>query len=113
MIKDSEVCNFADDNAIYKYDDSIETIVRLLNRDINDALQSIKFNQIAANPDKFQVVFMGLENGRKLSFEINGRSLRITEEVKRIGIMIDSKLQFQSHVAAICKTVNQMIKAFT
>ena len=39
MIKDSEVCNFADDNTIYTFDDSIETILRLLKGDINNALQ--------------------------------------------------------------------------
>ena len=30
-----------------------------------------------------------------------------------IGITIDSKLQFQSHVEAICKTANQKVKAFS
>ena len=56
---------------------------------------------------------MGLEKGQKLSFEINGISIRITEEVKLLGITIDSKLQFQSHVEAICNTANQKVKAFS
>ena len=34
-------------------------------------------------------------------------------EVKLLGITIDSKLQFQSHVEAICKTANQKVKAFS
>ena len=32
-----------------------------------------------ANPDKFKVIFIGLEIGQKLSLEINGISLRTTE----------------------------------
>ena len=67
MIQDSEVCNFADDNTIYIFDDNIETILRLLKRDINNALQWFKYNQMAANPDKFQVISLGLEKGQKLS----------------------------------------------
>ena len=66
---------------------------------------------MAANPDKFQVIFMGLEKGQKLSIEINGISIRTTEEVKLLGITIDSKLQFQSHVEAIFMTANEKVKA--
>ena len=68
---------------------------------------------MAANPDKFQVIFMGLEKGQKLSLEINGISIRKIEEVKLLGIMIDSKLQFQSHVEATCKMADQKVKAFS
>ena len=46
-----------------------------------------------------------------MSLEINGISIRTTEEVKLLGITIDSKLQFQSHVDAICKAANQKVKA--
>ena len=56
---------------------------------------------------------MGLEKGEKLSLKINGISVRTTEEVKLLGITIDLKLQFQSHVEAICKTANQKVKAFS
>ena len=113
MSKDSEIFNFTDDNTIYALDDSIETILGLLKRDINNALQWFKYNQMAANPNKSQVIFMGLEKGRKLSLEINVISIKITEEVKLLGITIDSKMQIQSHVEAICKTANQKVKAFS
>ena len=56
---------------------------------------------------------MGLEKGQKFNLEINGISIRTTEEVKLLGIMINSKLQCQSHVEAICKTANQSVKAFS
>ena len=56
---------------------------------------------------------MGLEQGQKLSLEINRISIRTTEEVKLLGIAIDSKLQFQSHVETICKTADQNVKVFS
>ena len=56
---------------------------------------------------------MGLDKGQKLSLEINGLSIRTTEEVKLLGISIDSKLQIQSHVEAICKIANQKVKTFS
>ena len=67
VFQDSEVCNFADDNTIYAFDDNIETILRLLKGDVNNALQWFKYNQMAASLDKFQVIFMGLENGQTFS----------------------------------------------
>ena len=113
MIEDSEVCNFVDDNTIYAFDDSMEAISRLLKVDINNAVDWFKYNQMAANLDKFQVMFMGLEKGQTLSLKINGISIRTTEEVKLLRITINSNLQYQSHVEAICKTANQKVKAFS
>ena len=68
---------------------------------------------MVSNPDKFQVTFIDLEKGEKLSLDINGISIGTTEEVKLLGTTTDSKLQFQSHVEAICKTANQKVKAFS
>ena len=63
VIENSEVCHFTNDKTIYEFDDSIETILRLFKGGINNALQWFKYNQIATNPDKSQVIFMGLEKG--------------------------------------------------
>ena len=49
---------------------------------------------MAANSGKFEVIFMSLEKGQILGLEINDISIRTTEEVKLLGITIDSKLQF-------------------
>ena len=70
---------------------------------IESEVQWFKYNEMAANPGKFLVIFMGLEKGQTLSLEINDITIRTTEEVKLLGITIDSKLHFQSHVEAICK----------
>ena len=106
MIKDSEVCNYA-------FDDSIETILGMVKGDIHNALKWFKYSQLATNADKYQVIFTGLEKLRKLSLEINGISIRITEEGKLLEITIDSKVHFHGHVEAICKTANQKVKAFS
>ena len=113
VIEDSQVCNFTDDYTIYAFDDGIEAISRLLKGDVNNALEWFKYDQMAANPEKFQVMFTDLEKGQKLSLEINRIPLRAIEEAKLLGIMIDSKLPFQSYVETICKTANQKVKALS
>ena len=52
------------DNTICTSDDSIDSILRSLKGDINNALKWFKYKQLVANPDKFQVIFMGLEEGQ-------------------------------------------------
>ena len=112
-VENSQVCNFADDNTIYSCEDSIDNILRSLKGDIDNALKWFKDNRMVANPDKFQVIFMGLEKGQKVSLEINGQPIKTTEEVKLLGITIDSKLQFHNHVEGICKKASQRVKAFS
>ena len=112
-VENSQVCNFADDNTIYSCEDSIDNILRSLKGDIDNALKWFKDNRMVANPDKFQVIFMGLEKGQKVSLEINGQPIKTTEEVKLLGITIDSKLQFHNHVEGICQKASQKVKAFS
>ena len=50
--------------------------------------------------------------GQRLNLERNDISKRTTKEVKLLGITIDSKLQFLSHVETVCKTAKQNVKAF-
>ena len=62
---------------------------------------------MAANPEKFPVIFMGLGKDQKLSLEINCQHIKTAKEAKLLGITINSKLQFQSRVEAIYKTASQ------
>ena len=55
----------------------------------------------------------GLWKGQKLSLQIRCIFIGTVEEAKLLGITIDSKLQFQSHVAAMCNMANQKVKAFS
>ena len=56
---------------------------------------------------------MRLNKGQKLNLEINGISIKTTEEVKFLGIKIDSKFQFQSQVEALYKTENKKDNVFS
>ena len=69
MIENPETGSFADDNTIQTFDDSKATIIRLLKGDINNALEWFEYNQMAANPDRFKVIFMGHEKGRKVNLK--------------------------------------------
>ena len=58
-----------------------------------------------SNPEKFQVLALGLKAMKEcLSFNLgNNCMIQCEEEVKLLGVTIDFKLSFNSHISNICK----------
>ena len=70
-------------------------------------------NELVANPEEFQLVFFGLKENLELSSEINGDVIKISDTVKLLGVIIDSKLRFNEHVKIVCQKTNNKVKAFS
>ena len=68
---------------------------------------------MVANPEKFQLIFFGLKENHELSIEINGDVINMSDTVKLLGVIIDSKLRFNEHVKIICQKTNNKVKAFS
>ena len=62
-------------------------------------------NQMQANPDKFQALVLGLKAMKEcLSFNLgNICVIQCEKEVKLLGVTIDFKLSFNSHISNICE----------
>ena len=67
---------------------------------------------MVANPTKLQVMFLGLKKNQNLVLEINGEAITTSKEVKLLGVTTDSKLNFKSHVKALCVKTNRKVSAF-
>ena len=102
-IQHSQVCNFADDNTIYACGQSLDSVVSNIEKDMKIAIDWYQDNEMVANPEKFQLMFLGLKDDLKLCIDINGNVVQMTDSVKLLGITIDSKLNFKEHVKSICK----------
>ena len=64
---------------------------------------------MVANPSKFQSIFPGTDG--KIVIDIGTFSIENSQEVQLLGVTIDSKLTFYSHVKNICKRALSKIKA--
>ena len=69
--------------------------------DVKIAIDWYKNNDMVANPDKFQLMFIGLKDDTKLCIDINGIVVKMTDDVKLLGVTIDSKLNFNQYVQSI------------
>ena len=73
---------------------------------MREAMNWYKLNEMAANPEKFQLMFFGLKEDHELSIEINGNTIKMSGTVKLLFAFIDSKLRFNEHIKTICKKTN-------
>ena len=111
FIHESDVCNFADDNSIYTSGKTIEEVTCKLERDMKIAMQWFRDNSMAANPKKFQLMFLGTKNIVKKCLNIDGNKCISTTSILLLGINIDWKLSFNNHVNVICSKAATKLKA--
>ena len=95
--------NYADDNTICSYGDDVSEVKSALEKATLTAMKWFKDNYMKVNPDKFQAIVLGNKDDvNDLSFDINGSSIKPTKCVKLLGVHIDDKLSFDSHISIIC-----------
>ena len=113
FIEETQIFNFSDDNTVYSCDKTIEQVALKLEHDIPRVLNWLKYNSMVANPAKFQVMFLGIKHKPRLCININGNYLPASDKVKLLGVRIDCKLNFNSHVENLCKRSNQKINSLS
>ena len=109
FIEKSDICNFADDNTLYSCSKSIAEILEPLKHDIISLLAWFKSNQLVANPDKFQLMFLGIPKSAEYDLLLYGHRIKPSDHVKLLGITIDNKLKFDLHVNNLCTAANRKI----
>ena len=114
FIQETEVCNFADDTTIYSCLLNYEEVVHKLSNDTYIVLNWFKVNSMAANPGKFQIMFLGSKiDNSKITFAVENKQIKWKREVKLLGITIDEKRTFTRHIANICSLANNRLRALT
>ena len=63
-----------------------------------------------ANPDKFQAIAIEPKTQKlNISFNVNNNIITCDEEVKLLGVTIDFKLNFNTHVSNVCKKASRQL----
>ena len=111
FMKDAEICNFADDNTLSVLENDIDSLIYKLESDLQRALVWLDENSLVANPKKFQFMILGLKQKHNLCIDIDGNVIKASKSVKLLGIIIDNKLNFDSHIKEMCKKASRNISA--
>jgi len=110
--QESEICNFADDNTLYAFGKSVTEVKSTLDREVSSLLYWFDINSMAANPAKFQVMFLGTKEPIS-DFCIKDIYIPVSDCVKLLGITIDRKLSFKDHISlsSVCNRASCKTKA--
>ena len=110
ITQSSSICNFADDNTIYCCNNNILDLNNTLQNEVLVFLEWFENNQLVANPDKFQLMYLGyrLNNVDTLpKISLSHVEIKPKKSVKLLGVTLDNKLDFNEHVNNICKVASQ------
>ena len=112
FIQETEVCNFADDTAIYSCSSNYEEATQKLSADTHLVLNWFRINSMVASPSKFQIMFLGSNiDNNEITFMVEDKKVKSKAEVKLLGITIDDKLSFNKHISNLCSTASNCLRA--
>jgi hypothetical protein len=88
----------------------LDQLITVLERDSLTLIDWFTENQMKANPDKFQAIAIGKKTkNENISFNLNGNIIKYEDEVKLLGVAIDFELNFNTHIANICKKASRQL----
>ena len=71
-IQHSRVCNFADNNTMYACRQNLDSVTSNIESDMKAAICWHKNNEMVANPENFQLMFIGLKGDIKWQLSTDG-----------------------------------------
>ena len=114
FVKESDICNYADDNTLSVADLEIETIIHILTLDISVLNKWFTNNGLVLNEDKCQ--FLILQSPRAIKNEIStitfrNKTISECDKGKLFGITLDNNLTMADHIQKICKQASNKLHA--
>ena len=125
-----DIFNFADDNTIDACGNDVTQVIKSLEQDLKAALRWFEVNCLIANPQKFQLMFLGLKGDESYclsvptnlspKFKIFNESsfqfgsniiIKSVHLVKLLGLVIDRKLSFNTHIDKMCSKAKSSVAA--
>ena len=105
------VHNYADDNTLSCFAETIPELVSYLESDSYVAISWFLSNKMIVNPDKFQALIIDKRKSDHSNIKlcIDNVIVKSSNTVKLLGVCIDQKLNFDEHITNICRSAaNQL-----
>ena len=110
LVKDTEICNYADDTTIFACGSDLGLVLESLEGDA--ALLSLWFenNYMKMSEDKSHLLVFGNKDN-DVTVNISGSLIKESDEEKLLGVTLDKTLNFKTHVNNLCKKASQKLHA--
>ena len=108
VISDTDFCSYADDNTVYNSGNSIDEVVSSLQESAEKLFQWISHNQMKENTDKCHLI---VSTDEPIEIRVGESLIKNNICEKLLGVKIDNKLNFDTHVKGLCNKANNKIRA--
>ena len=68
-----------------------------------------KENRLQGNFTKYGSILISKQKGANINIDIDGNTVSHYQNIKLLGVNIDSQLTFNDHISEICKKVSQRV----
>ena len=112
-IKKATLHNYADDNTLAAFSNTVPNLVRILEQESNVAIDWLERNQMIANPDKFHAILVtkGRDDTTGVKLMIQGKQIQSENTVRLLGVKIDYRLTFDEHISDLCRKAAAQLNA--
>ena len=110
IMENIDIASYADDNTLYTTRNSIEEVIQKLENAAETLFQWFSDNQMKANPDKCHFL---CNSNSEISLTIETKKIKNSKFKKLLGVKLDSKLNFNSHIHDICQKAGQKLNAIS
>ena len=107
---DTYTCNFADDTTLNAFGKNLEELLHNLESDTLSAIIWFENNYMKLNEKKCHFLISGNKN-EHLWAKVGYSIVRESPQEKLLGITMDKKLNFNSHLNELCKKVSANVTA--
>ena len=109
---DNDLCNFADDNTLYKCSDYISQAKRDIEAQCSLIIRWFNENSMKINPEKCHAFILWKEiMPENFTIPVGDVHIVPEHEVTLLGITLDSRLNFNTHINNILKEVSEKVNA--
>jgi len=115
-IKKAKISAYADDKQLYFSNANARIVQKTLNSELAVVSSWITHNGLLLNPKKCESLIFRRINSKsnqteedKINFSVDGTLIEPSTTCKLLGVHIDERLNFNNHVASICKKISKQI----
>ena len=102
FISKCQLCNYADDNTLYKSGKNMQKIKDDLEMDFMILHKWFHENHMVLNAGKCHYIVIG-DDDPTYKIILNNNEIASSNVEKHLGILLDIKLNFDSHITSLCK----------
>ena len=106
------IANYADDNHLYNENACIKKLICDIENDSNVCLSWFENNRMVANPKKFRGLITSRDGKMSIPISVDGNTIISANEINVLGVTLDDKLKFNSHVQSLCFRASRQINSF-